>query len=272
MFKRILLPVDPAKPFGAANEYAVELAKRFGARVVMTYIIDDHLLGPVAEEAATSIDEALEWVGRGAMEDFEEAHPDVECQKTLAYGSTPTALFQMVLQTGADLVVLGGYHSRASPHVWGSTVVDVVRHAERPVFVVRELNHLPTPTEPIVVPFDGSERPVQNLPRIVQFAKEMGTKIHLINVAKSKYREKAQAALDKGRWIVEQEDVAVETHLIQRGILQSKGRAILNYAKKVDSHLIAISRLGRTSTHTGHSHTVAWLLAHSPVPVWVVRK
>ncbi len=272
MFKRLLLPVDPARPFGAANEYAVDLAHQFGSRIVMTYVIDDHLLGPVAEEAHSSIDEALEWVGRDAMEEFEQHHPEIDCQKTLAYGSTPTALFQMVLQTGADTCVLGGYHSRAPSKVWGSTVVDVVHHNERPTFVVRKPSHLPRDGEPIIVPYDGSERAVATLPKIIKFAKELGATVDLVNVAKTKNADNAKAILEKAAWVVKEEGVEAQIHVLQRGLITSKARSIYQYAKAVKSPLIALSRLGASSMHTGRSATVAWLLSHSDLPVWVVRK
>lgn len=272
MFKRLLLPVDPARPFGAANQYAVDLAHKFDSRIVATYIIDDHLLGPVAEEAHNSIDEALEWVGKDAMDDFVEHHPDLEIQKTLAYGSTPTALFQMVLQTGADTVVLGGFHGRANPHVWGSTVVDIVHHAERPVFVVRERGELPQEGQVIVVPFDGSERPLGTLPRIVELAKATGASIDLVYVAKGRDKGQGQAALDRGTWICQEEGVPVETHILTCKPWRTKGRVVLNHARACKSPLIALSRLGTQSMHTGRSRTVAWLLTHSPLPVWVVRK
>lgn len=272
MFKRLLLPVDPARPFGAANQYAVDLAHRFESGIVATYVIDDHLLGPVAEEAHNSLDEALEWVGKDAMDDFIDHHPDLDIQKSLAYGHTATALFQMVLQTGADTVVLGGFHSRANPGVWGSTVVDIVTHAERPVFVVREHAALPGPGDWIIVGFDGSERPLANLPRIIAFAKAMGCGIDLVNVAKSRDQLTAKSNLERGEWLCNEEGVPVESHVLSASRWRPKGRVILNYARSRKSPLIALSRLGTTSMQTGRSRTVAWLLSHSPLPVWVVRK
>lgn len=272
MFKRLLLPVDPARPFAAANEYAVQLAHKFGSRIFMTYVIDDHLLGPVAEEAHSSIDEALEWVGRDAMQEFADDHPDLDCQKTLAYGNTPTALFQMVLQTGADTCVLGGYHSRANPKVWGSTVVDIIHHNERPTFVVRKPANIPAPGEPIVVPFDGSDRPIAVLPRIIRFAKETGATLDFVNVSKPKNADKARAALEKGAWIANEEGVECQVHVLARSIFATKAKTILTYARGIHSPLIAVSRLGHSSMHTGRSLTVAWLIAHSDLPVWVVRK
>lgn len=272
MFKRLLLPIDPARPFGAANQYAVDLAHAFSSHIVATYVIDDHLLGPVAEEAASSIDEALEWVGKDAMDDFVDHHPDLEIDKNLAYGSTATALFQLVLQTGADTIVLGGFHSRAQPHVWGSTVVDIVTHAERPVFVVREHAALPKEGQWITVPFDGTERPLGTLPRIAQFAKALGCGIDLVYVARAKHHSKAANALERGQWVLEEQGVPSRTHTLAASPWRPKARSILKHAREEGSPLIALSRLGETSMRTGRSRTVAWLLSHSPVPVWVVRK
>ncbi len=272
MFRRILLPIDPARPFGAANEYAVELAKRFGSEVTATYVVDEHLLGPASEEAAASVDEALEWVGRDAMEDFERHHPDVPCEKTLAYGHTATALFQTVLQTGADLVVLGGYHSKTHPHVWGSTVVEVAHHAERPIIVVRGQSRLPGPGDAILVPFDGSQRPMALLPRICRFAAALGAHLDLVHVARVRDVEAAQALLDRGAERVRDLGVEARTHVLQRTAWRSKARVLLQHAKNTHAPLIAVSRLGASSTHTGRSRTVSWLLAHSPLPVWVVRQ
>lgn len=272
MFKRLLLPIDPARPFGAANQYAVDLAHAFDSNIVATYVIDDHLLGPVAEEAAASIDEALEWVGKDAMDDFVDHHPELEIQKSLAYGSTATALFQLVLQTGADTIVLGGFHSRAQPHVWGSTVVDIVTHAERPVFVVREHARLPTAEDWITVPFDGSERPLGTLPRIAKFAKARGCGIDLVYVAKGKQQARADNALERGQWVLEEHGVPSKTHVLPASTWRPKARTILKHARETGSPLVALSRLGETSMQTGRSRTVAWLLSHSPIPVWVVRK
>lgn len=273
MFKRILIPVDPARPFGAANEYAVALAKKFQSSIVATYIIDEQLIGGhVGDQAAGALDDALEWVGRDAMDDFAKHHEDLAVSKTLIYGPTHTAIFQMVLQTGADLVVVGGYHNVAHPHVWGSTVLDIVQHDERPTFVVRRDSGLPGEKDTIVVPFDGSQRPLENLLKVTRFAKALGATIDLVLVASKRQQDKAEHTLQKGRILVEEQGVAARTHVLRPNLLAGKGRAILKHARRTGSPLIAVSRLGRTSIHTGRSRTVAWLVAHSDVPVWVVRR
>lgn len=271
MFKRILVPVDPAKPFAGANEYACRIAKRFGSTIIANYIVDESLVAG-AGEAVGALDSALEYVGKDAIDDFARNHPDIPVEKRLSYGHTATVIFQTVLGTGADLVVVGGFHTGTNPHVWGSTVSEIVAHDERPTFVVRRDHALPGPGEHIIVPFDGSDRPTENLGRICNLAKELGCGIDLVFVAKRKNAEAAMHILEKGRIIVEGSGVDAVTHCIEGGLLTNKGKLILKHAKAVDSPLIALSRLGRTSGQTGYSRTLTYLLTHSEMPVWVVRK
>ncbi len=275
MFKRILIPVDPSKPFGAANQYAVDLAHRFGSSIVATYVIDENLMGPSAQQTTGAMDEALEWVGRDAMDDFALHHPDLEVNKSLAYGSTATALFQVVLQTGASALVLGGFRSRAARTTgWGSIAGEIVQHAERPCFIVREPCRLPTKGDAIVVPFDGSDFPRKTLPNIAALAEALGARIDLVHVCSSGHDAEARGILKEGAALIVEQHPAVEVdqHVLRSSFLKSKGRVVLNHAREVNSPLIAISRLGRSSLHTGRSKTVDWLIAHSEKPVWVVRR
>lgn len=271
MFKRILVPVDPAKHLGPANEYAAKLALRFGAQIIANYVLDESLMHG-AGEAVQAVDDAMEWVGADALQHYCDCHPEVTVHKRVSYGHTATCIFQSVLGTGADLVVIGGYRSSLNANVWGSTVADIVHHDERPTFVVRRDAALPKKGEVIVVPFDGSDRAVANLHRITRFAKEMDCDVDLLNVAKKVDSERALHILRKGKQICEADGVTAEVHCIQASRWKPRGKMVLDFARGQNSPLIALSRLGAHSAETGRSRTVSWLLTHSELPVWVVRK
>ncbi len=271
MFRSILVPIDPSRPFDAANDYACALANRFKARVIVNYIVDEALVAG-AGEAAAALDEAMESVGADALDDFVRIHPELQVDKLLSYGSTATVIFQSVLSTGAELVVVGGYHGGRSSSFWGSTVIDIVQHDERPTFVVRAPANIPQQGETIVVPYDGSRWAQQTIPKICALAKELGARIDLVNVAKRRDADAALHLLEKGRMLVEGEGVEVETNCLEASRLRPFGKTILNHARLVDSPLIAMSRLGRGSEVTGRSRVLAWLLTHSDLPVWVVRR
>lgn len=271
MFKRILVPVDPAKHLGPANEYAAKLAARFDSHIIANYVLDESLMHG-AGEAVQAVDDAMEWVGADALQHYCDCHPEVTVHKRVSYGHTATCIFQSVLGTGADLVVVGGYHNTLNSNVWGSTVADIVHHDERPTFVVRKDAELPAKGQTIMVPYDGSGRAKANLDKVIRFAKEMECRIDLVHAAKKKECETGLAILQKAQLLCKADGMEAEIHCIQRTLLKTKGKTILEFARQQKTPLIAISRLGKKSSETGRSRTVAWLLTHSEIPVWVVRK
>lgn len=271
MFKSILVPIDPSRPFGAANDYACDLAARFGSQIIVNYVVDEALVSG-AGEAATALDDAMECVGQDALDDFERVHPDLQVRKLMSYGSTATVIFQSVLSTGAELVVVGGYHGSRSPSVWGSTVIDIVQHDERPTFVVRRPAAIPQAGEVITVPYDGSRWAQQTLPKICRFARELNLGIELVHVARRKDAERGLNILKAGRVLVEEEGIEVESNCLEASRLRPFGKTILQHARAKGSPLIAMSRLGHGSEVTGRSRVMAWFLTHSDLPVWVVRR
>lgn len=271
MFRSILVPIDPSRPFGAANDYACALANRFESKVIVNYIVDEALVAG-AGEAAAALDDAMECVGQDALDDFERLHPELQVKKLMSYGPTATVIFQSVLSTGAEIVVVGGYHGSRSPSVWGSTVIDIVQHDERPTFVVRAPAQIPQEGQAITVPYDGSRWAQQTMPKICSFAREMGLKIDLVHVARRKEADRALHILNRGKLLVEGEGVDVETHCLEGSRWRPVGRTILDHAKASGAPLVAMSRLGQASGTTGRSRVLAWLLTHSDLPVWVVRR
>jgi nucleotide-binding universal stress UspA family protein len=271
MFNTILVPIDPSRPFGAANDYACALAKRFGSKVIANYIVDEAIVSG-AGEAATALDDALECIGLDAMDRFVVAHPELQVKKLLSYGPTATVIFQSVLSTGAGVVVVGGYSGASHPSFWGSTVMDIVKHDERPTFVVRAPARLPNEGDSIIVPFDGSKAAQQVLPQITKFARTLGLTVDLVKVAKKKDSDRALRALQLGAALIEGDGIACTTHCIEATRFSGIGRSILKFARQQRTPLIAMSRLGASSTITGQSRTLGWLLAHSDIPVWVVRR
>lgn len=271
MFKRILVPVDPAKHLGPANDYAAKLAIRFQSQVIANYVLDESLMHG-AGEAVQAVDDAMEWVAKDALQHYCDIHPEVTVHKRVSYGHTATCIFQSVLGTGADLVVVGAYRGSLNPNLWGSTVADIVHHDERPTFVVRKDAELPSPGQAILVAFDGSQRAMDNLVRITKFAKEMECSLDLVNVAKKADCEQALHTLRKGQQLCEADGMEATIHCIQGSRWKPRGKSILEFARTQNTPLIALSRLGKKSSETGRSRTVSWLLSHSDIPVWVVRK
>ncbi|MDI6900763.1 MAG: universal stress protein [Anaerosomatales bacterium] len=137
---RILLPTDGSAPAVAATEYAVILAKTFGAAVKAIYV-------------DTGI-EALEYPEEVMDDDvFEGVHPSVkglviaktmcerngvECEVELVQGGVAKRIIAVAEEYEADLVVIGDTGRTGIKRIaLGSVAETVVKGCDRPTLVVK---------------------------------------------------------------------------------------------------------------------------------------
>lgn len=268
--KRILVPVDPTCQLDAAGNYAAQLARMYDAELIAMYILDDSRMQG-AHEGAQSLDDAMAWIAQDVMEQYAHRHGDLKVQKLMGTGRTATAVFQAVLRTGAESVVLGGF-TKGPNSFWGSVSMDIVDHCERPAFVVRKPAGIPKEGDRVMIAYDGSQRATECLQNIARFLKVTKAVGYLCYAAAPKDMDRVQRELDEAKLYLQTEGVMAETAILERSRFHSHGWVLDRHARQVDAKLIALSRLGRSSIHTGRSRTVAWLVSHAHTPVWVVRR
>ena len=141
--KSILVPIDFSKTSQTALEYAVPLAKQFGAKVTLLHAI---------EPLPYPVDLTYLPMGEGFPIQPLEEKLNKLAKKTIK----PQHLKEVVVQVGtafevitnvardrkADLIVITTHGDTGLRHVFmGSTAERVVRHAPCPVFVVRKCEH-----------------------------------------------------------------------------------------------------------------------------------
>lgn len=137
---RILLPVDGSEPAVHATQYAVVLAKTFGAKVKAIYV-------------DTGI-EALELPEETEAEDaYEGVHPsikglaiakkmcernDVQCEVEIIKGGVAKRIVATAEEFDADLVVIGDTGRTGMKRIaLGSIAETVLKGSDRPVMVVK---------------------------------------------------------------------------------------------------------------------------------------
>ena len=137
---RILLPVDGSEPAVMATQYAVVLAKTFGATVKAIYV-DTGL-------------EALELPEETEAEDVYEGYHssvkglviaktmcernDVKCEVEIVKGGVAKRIIAVAEDWNADLVVLGDTGRTGIKRIaLGSIAETVVKGCDRPVFVIK---------------------------------------------------------------------------------------------------------------------------------------
>jgi nucleotide-binding universal stress UspA family protein len=137
--KRVLVGVDGSAASLKAARLGAEVAQRFGAHLVLAYVVPRMLLPPDAYGLTAADVEAehrahAEEVLRAARETL--GQPGVEVATEVRSGAPAEALAEAAAQ--ADLVVVGSHGKGAVARVLlGSTCDRLVHISPRPVLVVR---------------------------------------------------------------------------------------------------------------------------------------
>lgn len=197
MIKNILVPQD-GSPYGkSALDYALWLAKRFGAGLTGLHVVDVVALeGPFLHDISgalgfepflnfsTRMRESLEARGNNLLGSFEEACKEagLACETALASGIVANEICDRAKV--ADLVVVGrrGLNARFDYGLLGSTTESVIRRSPKPVFVVPET--FAVPEKPLLA-YDGSPNASRAMHSAAEWAKALGLGLTVLTVSES---------------------------------------------------------------------------------------
>ena len=138
--RRLLLPVDFSDASLKATEYAVDLAKRFGATVQVLHVIEDPVVYlPMFESYPMPSREQFETYAQDRLENWILPEDAEGCQLELhcVHGRPPTRIVEYASDCQVDLIVMGTHGRGAAAQMFlGSVAERVVRHAPCPVLTV----------------------------------------------------------------------------------------------------------------------------------------
>ena len=145
--ERILVPVDFSQESRNAIQYALPLAKQFGAKITLLHVVEPvffcagygygPVARPIADEERIALARAkLKALARTAL----GPRFPIETAVPSGIGFFEITEAAKALRTG--LIILGAHaHGRPGPPLLGSTVEKVVRHASCPVLIVCTNEH-----------------------------------------------------------------------------------------------------------------------------------
>jgi len=145
--KRILFATDFSEGSSHALPYAVDLAKRYGAKLYFVHVVYD-----VAKTAGwhvphVSLDEIYRDMEKSARAELEKSFIDEmrglgDIEHAVLKGTPYEEITKFVVDNKIDLVVLGTHGRRGIDRVlFGSTAEQIVRNAPCPVLSVRLPKH-----------------------------------------------------------------------------------------------------------------------------------
>jgi nucleotide-binding universal stress UspA family protein len=143
--KNILLPTDFSEPCLTATGYAIDLAKRFGAKLHLLHVIEDPVIYlPMFESYPLPSKQEFEEFAQTRLDNWilPEDAQDCEIVRAWIHGKPFSDILKYSKQQEVDLIVVGTHGHSATAHILlGSVAEKVVRKASCPVLTVRPEGH-----------------------------------------------------------------------------------------------------------------------------------
>ena len=140
--KRILVPTDFSDTSEKAFAFAAELARAFGAEIILLHVVDTRVVDNVFHIHQLPPDEARRKMRKSAEEavarilDLDEAR-GIDITARYAEGIPPVEVKNAAVEVKADLIAMGTHGTTGIAHLlYGSTADAVLRGAPCPVLTV----------------------------------------------------------------------------------------------------------------------------------------
>jgi nucleotide-binding universal stress UspA family protein len=141
--KSILFPTDFSEGSAQALQYAVDMSKRYGAKLYVIHVIYDIAKATGWYVPHVSMDEMYKDIQEGAKKELErfgveELAGVKNVDRRVITGVPHEEIINFVSANKIDLVIMGTHGRKGIDKIlFGSTAAQVVRHAPCPVLTVR---------------------------------------------------------------------------------------------------------------------------------------
>lgn len=143
--RNILLPTDFSEPSLTATQYAVELARRFEAKLHLLHVIEDPVVYlPMFESYALPSRDEFEQFAQTRLDNWilPEDAEGIEVARHWVHGTPVVEIVRTIERESIDLVVIGTHGRGFAAHLLiGSLAEKIVRKAPCPVLTVRPEEH-----------------------------------------------------------------------------------------------------------------------------------
>lgn len=278
--KRILVPTDFSPQAENALKVAVQLAKKFDAEIYLMNMLElplDLVSSSVTSsnnQEGEQLPESLFFM-RLAHKRFEELLGQdylkgVKITDTVEFRSAFDGIIEGVKKYDADLIVMGSNGATGMKEVFvGSNTEKVVRHAERPVLVVKkEIENFEV--NDFVFATDFVAKGKDAFWRALKFAALFGAKIHLVYInTANKFKTTQEIGVKMKAFT---QDAPSDNFSLEVYNDSSIEKGILNYSKQIDAQLMGIATNGRRGlAHLLNGSISEDLVNHAQKPVVTFR-
>ena len=273
VMKKILVATDFSQGSLKALEYAINLANKGSAEVILmwvnSYHSDTSFLSTrgenVIQEAASQLEKIVA-----------KYTPNLESGKLsyrISQGKVHTELAAQAKHDEVDFVICGTHGASGFEKDFvGSNAHKIVSVCDCPVITVRPNYRFQSPSNIIVLPIDASEDTRQKVTFTARFAKFVGAEIHILGLHSSNVKslkDKVDRYVSQVECILKKDGVKCITNFRDASNITT---GIIMYADSVNADLISIMTEQEGSMLSFVLGTYAQQMIHSSsIPVLSIR-
>lgn len=149
MHQRILCPIDFSETSQVALDYAVDLAQRLSAELIVAHAFKCPATWDMAGQTEPS--------SHDVRTQMDAVQCEIPIEKLLHAGPPGPVICWLAQENDCNMIVMGTHGRTGLKHLlFGSTAEYVLQHARCPVLTIRERSaNEPRIEEPIVMPLPG---------------------------------------------------------------------------------------------------------------------
>jgi nucleotide-binding universal stress UspA family protein len=267
--KQILVAIDFSKCSIHALEYAISLANRVKANIIMVWVdntkSDESVYPEPTEIGRNEICKSFEELKATHAPKLEHGEITYKIRK----GKVHIEVANQAKYSDAMLVVAGTHGVTGFEEFWiGSNAYRIVTYAPCPVITIRAGYQFKNDLERIVVPIDSTLETRQKVPFACSIAQIFDAELHVLalySTTIAAVRYKVDNYSKQVKSFLEEEKVRFKMASIEA---ENITNATIDYAKEIDADLITIMTEQETTTANLFMGAYAQqMVNHSPVPV-----
>ena len=269
--KNILVAIDFSKTSLNALDYAVSLAKKAGANILMTWV--DNTSGEEAlyEGFPNEIRNEKIELFRDLKKNYKETFPGKIDYKTKK-GKVYTEIANLAETSGTDLIIAGTHGVSGFEEFWiGSNAYRIVTHAPCPVITLRN-SFLSREIKKIVLPVDSTQETRQKIPFTAKIASLFGAEVKILLLYTTGLKTVQKRVDNYASQAMKYFDDRKVKHSSDSASSDNITKSTIDYAVSEKADLIAIMTEQETTTANLFLGPYAQqMVNHSPIPILSVR-
>ncbi len=267
--KQIIVAIDFSRCSVHALEYAVNLANRIKANILMVWVDNTQSAESVfpefmisnRKEIATNFIELIQKYGPSLKEG--------EITYKIRKGKVHLEIANQAKYSDAEIIITGTHGVTGFEEFWiGSNAYRLVTYTPCPVITIRTDFKFKETINKIVLPIDSSLETRQKLPYATKLAKYFNSEIHIVSLYSTSIkvvRQKIDNYTLQVKKYLDEENVPSQVEAIDA---ENITNSTIDYAKKIDADIIAIMTEQETTTSNLFLGAYAQqMVNHSPIPV-----